>query len=172
MAQAFAALGGKHQKWFLWLVGPMSQAEGCATNGRALAEMMAPLQQFRTQVRSFGRINDRGEIRRLLGASDLFVFPTRREGMPLAPMEAMAMGLPVVVSRIPGVTDVASVDQKTGLLVPVGDAEALARAMEQLGEDTAQRATYGNNAKQRIRTEFSWRGHITRWERVYSQGEA
>jgi glycosyltransferase involved in cell wall biosynthesis len=172
LAQAFAALGGKHHKWFLWLVGPMSQAEGCGTDERELAEMMAPLQQFEAQVRRFGRIDDRGELRRLIGASDVLVFPTRREGIGVAPMEAMAMRLPVVVSRIPGVTDVACVDQETGLLVPVGDAEALARAMERLGSDAGLRDTFGSKARQRINKEFSWGGHIAQWEKLYSNGAA
>jgi len=170
LAQAFARLAGTHHKWFLWLVGPMSRAEGCATNEQKIAEMMAPLRQFEAQVRSFGRINDRNEIRRLLGASDVFVFPTRREGIGVAPMEAMAVGLPVVVSRIPGVTDVASVDQETGLLVPVGDAEALAQAMERLGTDTGLRSAFGTKGRQRINEGFSWRGHIAQWERLYSKG--
>jgi glycosyltransferase involved in cell wall biosynthesis len=170
LAQAFAALGGKHRKWFLWLVGPMSPAEGCATDERELAEMMAPLRQFEAQVRCFGRINDRSEVRRLIGASDVFVFPTRREGFGVAPVEAMTMGLPVIVSRIPGVTDVACVDQETGLLVPVGDVEALVRAMERLGSDPGLRATLGRKARQRINEGFSWREHIAQWERLYSQG--
>jgi glycosyltransferase involved in cell wall biosynthesis len=170
LAQAFAALCVKHHNWFLWMVGPMSRAEGCAADERELAEMMAPLRACKTQVRRFGRINDRSELRRLLGASDVFVFPTRREGIGLAPMEAMAMGLPVVVSRIPGVTDVACVDEETGMLVPVGDAEALARAMERLGSDKELRAAFGKKGRRRINEGFSWRGHIAQWERLYSQG--
>lgn len=80
------------------------------------------------------------------------------------------MGLPVVVSRIPGVTDVACVDQETGLLVPVGDVEALTQAMDRLGSDTGLRAAFGSKGRQRINEKFSWRGHIAQWERLYSNG--
>jgi len=170
LAQAFAKLGAKHRNWFLWLVGPKSRAEGCATDDGELVDIMTPLRQREAQVRMFGRINDREEIRRLLGASDVFVFPTRREGIGLAPMEAMAVGLPAVVSRIQGVTDVACADEETGLLVPVGDAEALAQAMDRLGSDNDLRTALGKGGRQRINKGFSWKGHITQWERMYSQG--
>ena len=82
------------------------------------------------------------------------------------------MGLPVIVSRIPGVTDVACVDQETGLLVPVGDVEPLVRAMERLGDDTGLRAMLGCKARQHISKEFSWENHTARWEKLYSQGVA
>jgi len=170
LAQAFAAVAARHPKWFLWLAGPMSPAQGCGTDERELARIMAPLQPFESRVRSFGRIDDRREIRRLFGASDVFVFPTRREGMPISPTEAMAVGLPVIISRIPGVTDVACVDQETGLFVPVGEVEPLTQAMERLGGDLELRAAMGGKARQRIDREFSWEKHIVRWERLYSLG--
>lgn len=170
LAQAFAALNPKHGNWFLWMVGPMPH--GCTADQWELVELLAPLRQYKSQVRCFGRIDDRGELRRLLGASDVFVFPTRREGFGLAPVEAMAMALPVIVARIPGVTDVAPVDQETGLFVPVGDVEALVQAMERLGNDSGLRATLGSKARQRIAKEFSWESHIARWEKLYSQGVA
>ncbi len=172
LAKAFARLAPQHPNWFLWLVGPMSRAEGCATDEQELAEIMAPLQEFPAQVRFCGRVNDRGELRQLLGASDVFAFPTRREGMPLSPMEAMAMGLPVVMSRIPGVTDVACVDQETGIFVPVDDVESLTRAMDRLGGDPLIRLQWGNNARRRINREFTWNIHISQWERIYRDGAA
>ena len=170
LAQAFAALAAKHRNWFLWFVGPRSRAEDCGTSEDDIAEMMAPLQQFNGQVRFFGRINDRSELRKLLGSSDVFVFPTRREGLPIAPMEGMAMSLPIIVSRIPGVTDVACVNQETGLLVPVNDASALALAMERLGTDAGLRSTFGHNARRRVEDRFSWRAHISAWEKLYLNG--
>jgi glycosyltransferase involved in cell wall biosynthesis len=169
LARAFGSLAGKHPDWCLMLVGPMSREEGCHTEANEIAEMMAPLQPFGSQVRRMGRVDDRTQIRRLLGVSDIFVFPTRREGMPIAPMEAMAMGLPVIVSRITDVTDVACVEQETGFFVPVGDAEALARAMERLGSDAGLRAKFGSQARQRIEDELSWEQHMQRWEDLYSR---
>ena len=170
LAQAFAALSGKHRNWFLWLVGPMSRAEGCATDECELAEMMAPLRPWSEQVKYFGRQNDRQVLRKLLGAADVFVLPTRREGMPLAPMEAMATGRPVIISHIPGVTDVACVDKRTGVFVPVGDAEALKLAMELLGRDSRYRAELGSQARKRISASFSWDVHISQWEKLYTRG--
>ncbi len=60
-------------------------------------------------------------------AADVFVFPSEQEGLPVAVLEAMASGLPIVASRIAGVTDL--VDDDTAWLVPVGDSDALAEAV-------------------------------------------
>ena len=84
----------------------------------------------------------------------------------------MAVGLPVVVSLIPGVTDVACVDEETGLFMPVGDLEALTGAMERLGCNLQIRAQLGHNARKRINREFSWTNHISEWERIYRDGVA
>ena len=62
---------------------------------------------------------------------DAFVLPSRYEAGPYAPLEAMRAGVPVVLSDVPGNRD--AVDhERTGLLVPAGDAEALAAAVERL----------------------------------------
>ena len=82
------------------------------------------------------------------------------------------MGLPAIVARIPGVTDVACVDQETGLLVPAGDVEALMRAMERLGNDPDLRAQLGGKARERMSGEFSWESRATQWEKLYSRGIA
>src|SRR5580692_6864851 len=72
---------------------------------------------------------DREVMRRYLSAADLYVLPSRIEGFPVAPLEAMACGLPVVGSDIPAMRDIiASVRDCGGLVVPRGDSVALANA--------------------------------------------
>ena len=71
------------------------------------------------------------EVADVLAASDLFVLPSFSEGIPLALLEAMAAGLPVVATAVPGTTDVVS-DPSLGLLVPSHDVAALAQGIARL----------------------------------------
>lgn len=77
-------------------------------------------------------------VRGLLPAFDLFALPSLREGMSIALIEALAAGLPVVATSIPGISEVIS-DQQTGLLVRSENAQALADAIERLLVDPGLR---------------------------------
>jgi glycosyltransferase involved in cell wall biosynthesis len=87
-------------------------------------------------------IHDPLEIRRHLWAADVFAFPSRKEGLPLAPMEAMASGLPLVAADVPGAADLLERgDGSGGKLVPAADPEAFAEELERfLFDDDARRA--------------------------------
>jgi glycosyltransferase involved in cell wall biosynthesis len=96
-------------------------------------------------------LNDRDAIRAYLSAADVYAFPSRHEGFPVAPLEAMALELPIVASD--AVPDL--LDEDCGLLVPSGDAQALAAALVRLLDDPALARTFGQRARQRIETHFS-----------------
>jgi glycosyltransferase involved in cell wall biosynthesis len=96
-------------------------------------------------------LNDRALIRRHLSAADVYAFPSRHEGFPVAPLEAMALQLPVVASD--AVPDL--LDGDGGLLVPCGDAAALASALVRLLDDDTLARTLGERARRRIETHFS-----------------
>jgi glycosyltransferase involved in cell wall biosynthesis len=104
-------------------------------------------------VRFLGQLG-RDELSRSLGASSVVVVPSvpaasgDQDGLPVALLEAMAVGRPAVGSRLSGIDD-AIVDGETGLLVPAGDAGALATALEKLLTDTALCASLGAAASQR-----------------------
>ncbi|MGH6884427.1 MAG: glycosyltransferase family 4 protein, partial [Hypericibacter sp.] len=91
--------------------------------------------------------------------ADLFVLASRvasdgdRDGLPNVLMEAQSQGLAVVSTQLPGVGELIE-DQGNGLLVPAGDAEALARALEQLIHDPQLRQTLGAAGEARVRREF------------------
>ena len=90
------------------------------------------------------------EMRRLYGRADLFVLPTLADCSPLAILEAMAAGLPVVASDVGAIAEQV-VDGETGLLVPPGDGRALARAIDSLVDDPGRLRAYG--AAGRLRAE-------------------
>lgn len=82
----------------------------------------------------------RTDVPRLLAAADLFLFPTRFEGLPFAVLEAMAAGVPVVSTRANGVTEIVE-NRQHGLLAPVADPAGLAAAVEEvLGDPDAARS--------------------------------
>jgi glycosyltransferase involved in cell wall biosynthesis len=95
-------------------------------------------------------------------AAAVFVLPSRYEGMPLALLEAQAMGVPSVAFDCPtGPAEVLSAD--TGLLVPPGDTAALARSVVGLLVDPARRQAMAEAALARHRALFSAERQVARW---------
>jgi starch synthase len=99
---------------------------------------------------------DRPALRRWLAAADVYVSASRIEGMPVAPLEAMACGLPVIASRAQGLPDIlADGERSGGLLVPCDDAPALAAALERLAAAPELRAELGRAARVRVESHFA-----------------
>jgi glycosyltransferase involved in cell wall biosynthesis len=99
-------------------------------------------------------------------AADLFVMPSLREGFGMVALEAMASGVPVVASRLEGVTDTFIDDGRNGLLVTPGDAPAVAEAMLRVLSDStlaARLVTGGLDTAQR----FSVAAAARRWRELY-----
>jgi glycosyltransferase involved in cell wall biosynthesis/GT2 family glycosyltransferase len=91
-------------------------------------------------------LGQRDDLRAIMAEADIVAMPSRAEGLPLALLEAMAAGKPIVAADIPGI-DVAMEDGKTGLLVPSGSVPAIADAIERLLGAPALAAAYGAEAR-------------------------
>lgn len=100
-----------------------------------------------------GRLAD-AEVQALFQRADAFVFPTLADTFPLAVLEAMAQRLPVIASRVGGIPH--QIDDSCGVLVPPGDAAALASAIDALAADPARMATLGRAAQTRVGARFTW----------------
>ena len=109
-----------------------------------------------------GRVEDPSSF---FAAMDVVVLPTYREGLPVVPLEAAAMELPVVATRIPGCTD-AVIDGVTGTLVPVHDAGALTEAIQRYLECPELRTKHGRAGRERILSDFRPQDM---WQEVYSE---
>ena len=89
------------------------------------------------------------DVRPALGAADVFVLPSYREGMPNSLLEAGAMGLPSVTTNIPGCAEVV-IDGDNGLLVPPKDEDALTQALRRLATDRPLTETLGRASRRSI----------------------
>lgn len=96
----------------------------------------------------------RQDVPAVLASLDGYVLASRLEGLGTAILEALAMGLPVVASRVGGIPDSVK-DGKTGVLVPPEDPDALAAAMIDLMENPERRAALGRHAAEFVRTAFT-----------------
>lgn len=105
------------------------------------------------------------DLTALYGVMDLVVLPTYREGFPNVPLEAAAMALPVVATRIPGCID-AVADGATGTLVPPRDANALAAAIRQYLVDPDLRRSHGQAGRERVLHDF--RQEVI-WDALYQE---
>lgn len=110
----------------------------------------------------------RRDVPALLAAADLFVLPTRDDAFPTALLEAQAAGVAVVASRAGGVPEIVE-DGATGVLVPPGDAAALARAVSALLADPAARRRLAEAGRRQARERFSTAAWLGRLEAVYGE---
>jgi glycosyltransferase involved in cell wall biosynthesis len=109
------------------------------------------------------------ELAPLYAASDVVVHPcTLPDTLPLAVLEAMAAGRPVVASRIGGLPELV-INDRTGLLVEPGDHIALADAILELIDDPEKARRFGSNARQRAVESFDQRCYGTKIMEIYDQ---
>lgn len=108
------------------------------------------------------------DVRPALAAMDVLCFPSYREGLPNAPLEAQVAGVPVVGYAATGTVD-AVCDGVTGLLVPLGDVPALADALSRVLTDDAERLRMGATGRAWVSEAFSPRAVWSCLERRYSE---
>ena len=129
---AFRSLLAKHPDAHLLLGGDPEKAETVDESLYDWAE-----QEHRVHFCGYTNV-----VEQYLAAMDAYVLPSYREGFGSAVIEAEAMGLPVIVTDIPGPTN-AMVRDVTGLVIPLKDAAALENAMERLMEDPVMAGQFG-----------------------------
>ena len=108
----------------------------------------------------------RDDIAGVLSAADILVQPSRWEGLPLAPIEAMVAGLPVVGTAVAGITEVVE-SGRTGLLVDSEDVPALSEAIVRLARDPAERERMGSAGRDRAAALFSIEANVAAHESLY-----
>jgi glycosyltransferase involved in cell wall biosynthesis len=136
---AFDRLAGEDPEVWLALAGegPLESRLSAAATGAASAE----------RIQTLGTVSGVGE---LLAAADAFVFPSYSEGFPVALVEAMLVGLPILASDIPAVREMAG-QPPTMLLTPPGDLPALTESLRRLRRESEGLRSRGTRASARAR---------------------
>ncbi|HSS12035.1 MAG TPA: glycosyltransferase family 1 protein [Acidimicrobiales bacterium] len=144
LVRAFDALAGAHPDLELVIAGPAGWAED---------RLKATIEQahHRDRVRRIGWVTS-PERTTLLRNAAAFAYPSIYEGFGLPPLEAMAVGVPVVTTDAGAIPEVVSDAAK---IVPVGDADALARGLEAVLDDEAERARLIEAGRLRA-AHFTW----------------
>ena len=155
LLDAMAALAMRGLSPRLWVAGDGPERAALAAQSERLG--------LAARVDWLGQRDDVGD---LLAAADVFVLPSRAEGLGVAALEAMAAGRPVVASRVGGLAD-AVVDGRTGLLVPPGDAIALGAALERLLHEPELRARLAAAGPGRVAEGFLAEQMVEAYERLY-----
>jgi glycosyltransferase involved in cell wall biosynthesis len=143
LVQAFALCAKSNPRLWLILVGPDEDGVGHLLLSTLVGEAAG-----RVIVEGFTHTPER-----YIAAADFLCLPSYREGFGMVVIEAAAVGIPSIGSRIYGVSD-AIVEDETGLLVPAGDAPKLATALARLARNDALRARLASAGRMRIENEF------------------
>jgi glycosyltransferase involved in cell wall biosynthesis len=128
------------------------------------------LQSLATELNVADQVHITGhvpEIYPYYAVSDVFVSPSRGEGLPITLLEAMASELPVVATDIPGIREVVK-DGQTGYLVGPDDTERMCSHIKKL-RDVKLRESYGANGYQRAQDMFSVEGMAKSYANLYSE---
>jgi len=141
LADAALALRGRTELRFL-IVG-----ESLPSDRTGVGPSLARHPVAKALGRRWRLLGRRRDVERILAATDIFTLPSYREGLPRSIIEAMAVGVPVIASRIPACVELVR-EGETGLLVRVRDANALAAAIERLAFDPSLRHAMGERARE------------------------
>jgi glycosyltransferase involved in cell wall biosynthesis len=183
-ASARAALGIPEDLALVVAVGNLYPVKDHATLVRAIARLPAarvaiagrgdqeaPLRALAAQLGLADRVHLLGlrdDVETVFAAADVFVQPSLSEGLPLAVLEAMATGLPVVATSVGGIPEVIA-DGRTGLLVPASDPLALAAALAKVLSSPDLAKSLGRSGRERALAEFSVEQMTERYRRLYGE---
>jgi glycosyltransferase involved in cell wall biosynthesis len=142
LADAWRVFAGAHPEWVLVLAGRVADRP----LARDIVRVAGP------RMRLVGELPET-DVLAYLQAADAYVQPSRLEGLANATMEAMAVGLPVIVTDTCGMPELVC-DGRNGWLVRTGDAGALTRALAGMAANPAAAAELGRAARQTIEERF------------------
>lgn len=134
--------------------------------GGPLAAALATLTRDLGVAAAVDFMGHREDVPAQLAASDLFVFPSLTEAFPNGLLEGMAAGLPIITSDAAGMNELIH-NGHNGLLVPPGDAPALAEAILELAGNPDRAAALGGAARSSVQARYSFERMVASFEHIY-----
>lgn len=146
---------------------PLAAEVNMVGDGPYLPELRRRAEALHSPAKFWGWLDNRSpELRDIYESSGIFVLPSEAENFPIVLLEAMAAGLAIVTTAGTGCAEVVG---DAGLLVPVRDSRAIARALKRLVEDPELRQSLGAAARKRIEDNFTWRAVARRYVEEYQR---
>jgi len=158
LTRAFAELSGSQSDLKLVIVGP---DEGYLSSLKALIMKL----KITDKVLLTGPLWGEDKLQAYID-SDVYVLPSLYDWFPLTVLEAMACGLPVIISDRCGIAS--AINGKTGVSFSYDDKEQLKRALAQMLSDEKMRREFGDRGKALVREQFTWERVATKFETLYS----
>jgi len=160
MLEAFAQAASESSRMRLLIAGDGPE--------RARVEALIAERKLGSKVLMLGFVKD---VSSVLKRADAYVISSISEGTPMAVLEGMRAGLPVIATRVGGLPSVIR-DHETGLLVPSGDVAAMSRAMLELAGDRAAARKMGEKAYRHVLRNFSLGSMVAAYETLYARESA
>jgi len=166
LMQAFNMVASHDERFYLLAVGPHSKDENPSLDEEFLEHVVEELEGKPASQRLLlpGLIQDRARLAEFYRASDVFVFPSRNEGLPSVLLEAMAAGLVPVVSDLPIFQSIIQ-PNVNGIIVPGEDTHALAESLLRISEDSEMMQSIGKSARESV---LNWHSFQS-WQAQISQ---
>ena len=166
LMQAFNMVASHDERFYLLAVGPHSKDENPSLDEEFLEHVVEELEGKPASQRLLlpGLIQDRARLAEFYRASDVFVFPSRNEGLPSVLLEAMAAGLVPVVSDLPIFQSIIQ-PNVNGIIVPGEDTHALAESLLRISQDSEMMQSIGKSARESV---LNWHSFQS-WQAQISQ---
>ena len=160
LLRAWACLGTNGAAPQLWIAGH-EECEGDLAKAQALAQELS----LETECHFAGVVSGAAKAQ-LLRESDVLVLPSYREALPMAILEAMAAGLPIVATKVGGIPEVVQ-DGYNGFLIAPGDVDRLAQVLAGLAGDPQLRETMGSRSREIAERDLDVKPYVKRLVDLY-----
>lgn len=169
LINSFVYLAKKHPNLVLILVGPHRKEETNKIDEGYVNQLKEIVQLAGLERRVFwaGMIRDQSALVEYYRSADVFVFPTHNEGSPNVLAEAMAAYLPIVVSHLPGITDILVEDGRNGFLIEQNNVSEFSFAIERLLLDKPLLKAMGAAGKDIAMKQFGFEAYCKKLRKFY-----